>query len=100
MDNKNTFVKSTTERLTIAELLGGVPTYGELPSGWVAPKAIAFVPIGSKVYIKNLRTRNWERGIVLDYWERGRFLEVRCGERFQKVFSTDNIAIKISKIWG
>lgn len=85
---------SKTEHLTVAELLGYVPTYDTLPPGWSHPKEIASIPIGSKVYVKNLRTRDWELGEVLDYWKRGRFLEVRCGERFQMVFSTDNIGIQ------
>lgn len=87
-------VKSTTEHLTVAELLGGVATYGQLPNGWVSPKAIASIAIGSKVFVKNLRNRDWEAGIVHEYWEMGRFLEVRCGKRLQKVFSIENIVIK------
>ncbi|HYX19053.1 MAG TPA: hypothetical protein VE944_32825 [Nostoc sp.] len=84
----------TTEHLTVAELLGTVPTYDQLPQGWIHPKAIAPIANGRQVFVKNLRTRNWELGKVEDYYERGAFLKVRCGQRLQMVFSTDNIGIK------
>lgn len=93
MNNLTTVVKSTTEDLTIAELLGTVPTYDTLPEGWTHPRAIAQIAIGCKVYIKNLRTRDWELGEVLEYYERGAFLEVRCGQRLQKAFSVENIGV-------
>ena len=86
--------QSQTEHLTLAELLGAVRTYNQLPQGWVHPKAIAQIAIGCKVYIKNLRTRDWELGEVEDYWERGAFLEVRCGKRLQKVFCNENIGVR------
>ena len=94
MTNIDTVVQSTTENLTIAELLGSVPTYDTLPNGWIHPKAIAQIAIGTKAYIKNLRTRDWELGEVEDYYERGAFLEVRCGKRLQKVFCNENIGVK------
>ena len=59
-----------------------------------AHSPIAQIAIGQKVYIKNLRTRDWELGEVFDYWELGRFLEVRCGRRLQMVFSTENIGVE------
>ena len=96
-NNINAVVHCTTERLTIAELLGSHPSYDQLPQGWAHPKAIAQIAIGSKVYVRNLRTRDWESGEVEDYWERGDFLEVRCGKRLQKVFSVDNIGVTANK---
>jgi hypothetical protein len=93
MTNTDTVAQSTTEHLTIAELLGAVPTHDKLPQGWTHPKAIAQIAIGQKVYAKNLRTRDWEFGEVIDFYERGAFLEVRCGRRIQRVFSIDNIGI-------
>ena len=48
MTNIDTVVQSTTENLTIAELLGSVPTYDTLPNGWIHPKAIAQIAIGTK----------------------------------------------------
>jgi hypothetical protein len=89
--------RSVTEHLTIAELLGRVPTYDTLPLGWSHPKAIAQIAIGTKAYIKNLRTRDWELGEVTDYYERGAYLEVRCGQRLQKVFSIENIGVTTDK---
>lgn len=96
MNNTSTFVKSTTEDLTIAELLGVAPTYDKLPQGWKHPKAIAQIAIGSQPLIKNLRTREWEQGLVIEYWELGRFLDVRCRNRRQMVFSVEHIAVKSS----
>lgn len=92
-----TVIKSMTEHLTIAELLGGVSTYGQLPNGWVHPQSIADVAIGSKPYIKNLKTRDWELAEVLDYWEMGRFLQVRCGKRLQMIFTREHIAVRGNK---
>jgi len=89
--------KSATEHLSVAELLGDIPTYDQLPPGWANPRAIARIPIGEKVYIKNLRNRDWELGEVVEYWERGAFLQVRCARRSQKIFSPDNIAVRIPK---
>lgn len=88
--------RSVTEHLTIAELLGSVPTDDTLPDGWAHPKAIAQVEIGTEVFIKNLRTKDWELGTVQDYWERGGFLDVICGKRCQMVFTSEHIAVKSS----
>ncbi len=87
--------QSQTEHLSIAELLGAVRIYDHLPEGWIHPKAIDQIEIGSKVYVKNLKSRDWELGKVEDYWELGDFLEVRCGKRLQKVFCTENIGVRV-----
>jgi hypothetical protein len=49
-DNDTTLtpVKSTTERLTIPELLGGVKNYDYLPPDWENVKVIATVVIATK----------------------------------------------------
>ena len=88
--------QSQTEHLTLAELLGAVRTYDQLPDGWIHPKAIAQIAIGTEVFVKNLRTKEWELGAVKDYWERGRFLDVCCGKRCQMVFTSEHIAVKCS----
>lgn len=94
MNNIDTVAQSTTEHLTIAELLGSHPIYEKLPQGWKHPKAIAQIAIGSQPLIKNLRTREWEQGLVIEYWELGRFLDVRCGNRRQMIFTVEHIAVK------
>ena len=94
MNKAEAIVQSTTEHLTIGELLGHRPSYDQLPQGWMHPTAIAQIAIGTKAYIKNLRTKDWELGEVLDYYERGAFLEVRCGQRLQMVFAIENIGVK------
>lgn len=78
-------VKSTTEHLTIPELLGGVKSYDYLPPGWENVEVIATVAIGTQVQVYNFVSRQWQPGVVKDYWEPGGFLEVRCGRRVQKV---------------
>ncbi|WP_341531487.1 hypothetical protein WKK05_35930 (plasmid) [Nostoc sp. UHCC 0302] len=90
-------VKSTTEHLTIPELLGGVKSYDHLPSGWENVEVIADVPIGTPVQVYNLVSRQWQPGVVKDYWEPGGFLEVRCGRRGQKVFSGECVAVFVGK---
>lgn len=89
--------RSVTEHLTVAELLGSVPTHDTLPNGWSHPKAIAQIAIGTEVYVKNLRTKEWELGAVQDYWERGGFLDVCCGKRCQMVFTSEHIAVKSNR---
>jgi hypothetical protein len=74
-------VKSTTEHLTIPELLGGVRSYDYLPPGWKNVEVIADVAIGTPVQVYNLVSRQWQPGIVKDYWDLGGFLEVCCGGR-------------------
>lgn len=86
--------QSQTEHLTIAELLGGMREYDKPPQGWKHPKAIAKIPQGTEVYVQSLRSKQWERGVVEEYWERGGFLEVRCGQRLQKIFRPENLATK------
>ncbi|MBD2535130.1 hypothetical protein H6G97_39260 [Nostoc flagelliforme FACHB-838] len=87
-------VKSTTEHLTIPELLGRVKSYDNLPPGWKNVEAIADVAIGTQVQVYNLVSRQWQPGVVKDYWEPGGFLEVRCGRRVQKVFSGECVAVE------
>ncbi|MEH2085999.1 VapE domain-containing protein [Nostoc sp.] len=70
-----------------------LPSCDKLPQGWMHPKAIAQVAIGQKVYIQNLKTKDWEVGETEEYSERGAFLEVRCGKHLKKVFSVDHIGV-------
>lgn len=86
--------QSQTEHLSLIELMGGSRCVDKPPVGWKHPKAIAKIPAGTEVYIQNLRSGQWEKGIVEDYWTRGRFLEVRCGKRLQKIFLPENLATK------
>ncbi|WP_341532184.1 DUF488 family protein (plasmid) [Nostoc sp. UHCC 0302] len=88
-----TLVKSTTEHLTIPELLGGVKSYDELPPGWKNVEVIADVGIGTSVQVYNLVSRQWQPGIVKDYWELGGFLVVCCGRRVLYVFSGECVAV-------
>ncbi|MBD2532940.1 hypothetical protein H6G97_26535 [Nostoc flagelliforme FACHB-838] len=95
-DNDSTLtpVKSTTEHLTIPELLGGVKSYDHLPSGWKNVEVIATVAIGTQVQVYNLISRQWQPGVVKDYWEPGGFLEVRCGRRLLYVFNGECVAME------
>uniref|UniRef100_UPI0035CC4D21 hypothetical protein n=1 Tax=uncultured Nostoc sp. TaxID=340711 RepID=UPI0035CC4D21 len=52
-------VKSTTERLTIPELLGGVKSYDELPPGWKNVEVIIDLAIVTPVQVYNLVSRQW-----------------------------------------
>lgn len=83
-----------TEHLSLIELLGGGRCQETPPKGWKSPKSIAKVPEGTEVYIQSLRSGQWERGLVVEYWEKGQFLEVRCGQRLQKIFRPENLATK------
>lgn len=88
-------VRSQTEHLSLVELLGGVRSFDRLPLGWVTATALDNVPSGTKVYIKNLRSREWEQGTVIEYWEKGQFLEVRCNGQIKKVFVIENLGISV-----
>ncbi|MDZ7970514.1 MAG: hypothetical protein RM368_37250 [Nostoc sp. DedSLP03] len=85
---------SQTEHLSLTELMGGSRSFDQPPSGWRHPKAIAKIPAGTEVYIQNLRSGLWESGVVEEYWEKGRFLEVRCGSQIKKIFRPENLATK------
>lgn len=86
--------QSQTEHLSLIELMGGNPCYENPPKGWKHPKAIANIPEGTEVYVQSLRSGEWERGLVVEYWEKGQFLDVRCGQRLQKIFRPENLATK------
>jgi hypothetical protein len=90
-------VKSTTEHLTIPELLGGVKSYDYLSPTWENVEVIADVAIGTQVQVYNLVSRQWQPGIVKDYWELGAFLEIRCGGRVQRVFSGECVAVFVGE---
>ncbi|MHC5763090.1 hypothetical protein [Nostoc sp.] len=90
----NSGVRSQTEHLSLIELMGGCPCSETPPKGWKSPKSIAKIPPGTEVYVQSLKSKQWERGMVEEYWERGRFLEVRCGQRLQKIFRPENLATK------
>jgi hypothetical protein len=88
--------QSKTEHLSISELLGFSGRCLDTPPvGWKHPKAIGRIPIGTEVYIQNLKSKQWEAGQVVEYWERGEFLEVRCAQRVQKIFHSENIVTKL-----
>lgn len=87
-------VRSQTEHLSLTELMGGSRSFDKPPKGWKHPKAIAKIPPGTEVYIQNLRSGQWEKGVVEDYWARGGFLEVRCGSQIKKIFRPENLATK------
>jgi hypothetical protein len=89
----NSAPQSQTEHLSLIELMGGSPCRDNPPKGWKYPKSIAKIPEGTQVYVRNLRSGQWETGITQEYW-RGGFLEVRCGSRVQKVFLPENLATK------
>ncbi|MBW4430014.1 MAG: hypothetical protein KME50_38145 [Nostoc desertorum CM1-VF14] len=67
--------------MTIPELLGGVKSYDKPPPGWKNVEVIADLAIGSPVQVYNFVSRQWQRGVMTDYWEAGGFLVVRCGRR-------------------
>lgn len=90
----NSASQSQTEHLSLVELLGGNQCFDKPPVGWKHPKAIAKLPPDTEVYVKNLRSGEWERGIIKEYWQRGSFLEVLCGSRLQKVFAVENVVTK------
>lgn len=89
---------SQTEHLSLIELMGGNPCRETPPKGWKSPKSIAKVPEGTEVYVQSLRSGQWERGTVKEYWEKGQFLEVRCGQRLQKIFRPENLATKLVRL--
>lgn len=88
-------VQCQTEHLTIAELLGGVRSFGKLPLGWEIAKKLDCVARGTKVYIRNLRSGEWEPGTVLDFWDKGQFLEIRCNGQIKKAFVAENLGIPV-----
>ncbi|WP_375471007.1 hypothetical protein [uncultured Nostoc sp.] len=75
----------SSEHLSISELLGSNGRLLESPpKGWKSPKSITKIPPGTEVYWQSLKSGQWQPGIVEEYWERGAFLEVRCGQKLQK----------------
>jgi hypothetical protein len=63
-------------------------------------EVIADVAVGTQVQVYNLVSRQWQPGVVKDYWEPGGFLEVRCGKRGQQVFSGECMAVESRDGWG
>ena len=62
-------------------------------------EVIADVAIGTQVQVYNLVSRQWQPGVVKDYWEPGGFLEVRCGKRGQQVFSGECVVVENGGGW-
>jgi hypothetical protein len=50
-----------------------VKSYNQLPARWKNVEVIADIAITTPVQVYNLVSRQWQTGVVKDYWEPGGF---------------------------
>jgi hypothetical protein len=85
-------VKSSTEHLSWAELMGGT-SFDGLPKGWKTVSSLGSELVGKDVMFYVPSSRTWVKAHVADYMEQGRFCEIKGKHRYYIACSPDSIAI-------